>query len=69
MHKDLSSTLSKKNLSGAQGGWNEAIAEAERQIAEATQRARKLKGVIQTFKQLRDEGAQLPLCASETNER
>jgi hypothetical protein len=59
MHKGLSSILSTENLSTAQGGWNKAIAEAERQIREVSQRAKRLKETIQTLKQLRDEGATL----------
>lgn len=60
MLKELSSPLSNKDLSNAQSGWNEAIADAEEQIGEALKRVRSLKGVIKTLEGLRDEGAEFP---------
>lgn len=60
MLKHLSIDLSKKNLSNAQSGWNEAITDAETLIAEHLERVQRLRNVVKTLKQLRDEGAVLP---------
>ena len=53
--------LSKQNLSNAQEGWNEAIAEAQSQIGESLRRVGRLKGAIRTFGELKAEGAPFPV--------
>lgn len=42
-------------------GWDEAIQEAERQIADAKERIRGLKMSVETFRRLRDRGMSFPV--------
>lgn len=62
-------TIVEKNVRG----WNEAIQDAERQLAEAEGRSQRLKDVIEVFKTKRDSGetwpseAVTPLHASTQN--
>ena len=67
MHKHLSRTLSKKSTSSAQvvaGPWDEAIQEAQNQIAqtegEAKQKIARLTESMRTLEALRDSGAEFP---------
>ena len=61
MLKSLSRTLSKENLSNAQVGWDDVITDAEQEMEAATERARKLKGVIRQLRELKAEGARFPV--------
>jgi hypothetical protein len=74
MHKNLSRALSTKSLNRAKkisGPWDEAILEAQRQIAqtesEAKQRIARLTESMRTLEALRESGAEFPKINNEAS--